>query len=464
MPLPPRIGGHGEKDDKGFEEAPIFTHDDPFDDCLEHDVDGFLKDLKPSKPHGPHQTMMRMDEISKQVTRMSMASISHLQDYRKKLQDKGIVDPHEQEEFLAKDKNSRRESFGIDKVAEQSKGGEYAWEVAEEHFIDDIGRSTMEEHFVKSVQPEAIDTHLLELLGAEGEAKLFLDYQRIVEYFRHKNALVDRKVGLKSMQSAIANDDGALKELSGWHAEGEGRKGPRKALKGTRGNEDDEDGNSATDSSRPTTANQSKDASSSTNDAQVPFSPPGTGRRTTLMGKRGGAGVRLKPLSVNTSSHQENQHENDIGRGSANNGDDSASHRSNNSTPTPTGGRNEEIDGGGGTARSKAYMRKNVGRLFKRARGFARSNTSSKLEVPNDDHHSDDKEPTSVRSAASTKFRRQVTNLSAEIRRSKGSINHGLDHESSAAVAEHALPKLVAVASASQSSSPDNPRDRKSVV
>jgi len=344
----------------------LFSQED-YEDAWEPDYYD-LERSRSSKPNGVHQTFVRMDEISKQVHRMSSSSLAHLQDFRKSLRDQGITDTHEQNEILLKHKGLRRDSFGT--KTDESKDGECAWEAAEEHFLDDVSRSTMEEQFVRSVQPDArLDMHLMRMLGAEGESKLFLDYQRIVEYFRHKNAIADRKIGMKSMNMAMQSGDESLKELSTWHGEVRGKAVTQSS------DLDDEDGlDDDDDDEIKNLGLRKKEHESSGNRGSEATSPPAAtqGRRGTIMGmkKTKQESGRFKQLTVNTKPEEE-----EIEGRQADDGGSGAS------TPTSVHPGEEPVSPG--NPRVKSYMRKGMGRLYRRPPG--RTPTSgANLEVAND--------------------------------------------------------------------------------
>merc|ERR1719473_1481697 len=107
----------------------------------------------------------------------------------------------------------------------KAEGGENSrddrdWgEAAEEHFMQP---SPMEEVFLGCCEgsaTEGIDFRMMELLGPELEQQLFRHQEKIVEYFRLKGQLLDRKQGFAKMQDICAADDDALHELSAWHGE-----------------------------------------------------------------------------------------------------------------------------------------------------------------------------------------------------------------------------------------------------
>jgi len=120
----------------------------------------------------------------------------------------------------------RKDSFGPISGVDDSLGGDNeqgscTLETAEESLLDDAGRCEMEDVFVKCCRPNPDDLRLLEMVGPSGETDLFMDYQRIAEYFRHKSALTDRRSSVSKMKDAanISGDDDTLKELSGWHGD-----------------------------------------------------------------------------------------------------------------------------------------------------------------------------------------------------------------------------------------------------
>lgn len=120
--------------------------------------------------------------------------------------------------------------------SEKSKGfsSEGSEEDTEEgNILEGAGRCTMEDNFVNCCRASGsveIDTRIMELLGPEKEQQLFKDQQKIVEYFRHKNSLLDRKNNMSRMQGLFAGDDDAMSELAAWHGEvASPRSTPRKS-------------------------------------------------------------------------------------------------------------------------------------------------------------------------------------------------------------------------------------------
>mmetsp|Transcript_25592 Transcript_25592/g.41031 ORF Transcript_25592/g.41031 Transcript_25592/m.41031 type:complete len:364 (-) Transcript_25592:6-1097(-) len=117
-----------------------------------------------SKSTGSQLTFERLDYMGKQVERMKNVYASA-----------SVVE--------------RRNSFL------QSVGA--SWEFEEESFIDDAARQQMEEHFAKSCRYDQNDIRLLEMLGPECEESLFKDQQRVLAYFRHKAAVIERHHGFR---------------------------------------------------------------------------------------------------------------------------------------------------------------------------------------------------------------------------------------------------------------------------
>jgi len=382
-----------------FDEIADVSDIDDDDELFQTEADSWQKYARSSKPLGVHQTFVRMDEICKQVQRISNPSLRQLQDFRKSLRERGI----EQEEMMMKQNQHRRESFGA--KLEESKDGDSAWEAAEEDFVDDVSRSTMEEQFVKSVQTDhALDLHLLKLLGPEVESKLFMNYQCIDEYFRHKNTIMERKIGQKSMSMAMQSGDESLKELSSWHG-ATGQMGRRQTLRGTTpGGKDEPELDSDDDVEEPKpqkassrgsikaperfSSNSSQKGSlrrisSSGSSKNVLPVAPGANmeRRPTIAGMlraRQGAD-KFKQLQAVAAKRGSSQPE--VGRERSGTADEVGSHRSGASTPTSEHAGGEQSPHG---PRMKTYMqKKGMGRLYKRS---ATRNTKD-LEVPNDASH-----------------------------------------------------------------------------
>lgn len=117
-----------------------------------------------SKSTGSQLTLERLDYMGKQVERMKNVYVSA-----------SVVE--------------RRNSFL------QSVGAN--WEFEEESFIDNAARQEMEEHFAKSCRYDQNDIRLLEMLGPECEESLFKDQQRVLAYFRHKAAVIERHHGFR---------------------------------------------------------------------------------------------------------------------------------------------------------------------------------------------------------------------------------------------------------------------------
>lgn len=89
------------------------------------------------------------------------------------------------------------------------------WEAAEESFL--VDRNDMEATFVQCCLPNSeCDLKLLDLLG-DTDSQLCEDYQRIMDYFRHKTLLMERRQNVEKMRVAAA-DDSALLELAGFHS------------------------------------------------------------------------------------------------------------------------------------------------------------------------------------------------------------------------------------------------------
>lgn len=92
-------------------------------------------------------------------------------------------------------------------------------EVVEEKLLGDDNRTEMEEMFVACCRPNHLcDLQLLEMLGESGESRLLEDYDRFVNYFLHKNMLMERQNGFgKTKTATCGQDDDILKDISKRH-------------------------------------------------------------------------------------------------------------------------------------------------------------------------------------------------------------------------------------------------------
>mmetsp|Transcript_64192 Transcript_64192/g.137866 ORF Transcript_64192/g.137866 Transcript_64192/m.137866 type:complete len:280 (-) Transcript_64192:110-949(-) len=66
------------------------------------------------------------------------------------------------------------------------------WESIPDHVLNNqVWVDRMEEHFSTCLKVQRDDVALLGMLGARAESRLQADYDRILEYFRYKNSLLD---------------------------------------------------------------------------------------------------------------------------------------------------------------------------------------------------------------------------------------------------------------------------------
>lgn len=168
-----------------------------------------------TKQQGIMQTLERMEYMSKHVGRLRSQSIHE------------PLSPTSPGRLGMVSRGARgRESMmsRSQRVQDGDHDDDGEMDGTEQNNSNDAGRSSMEERFTECCESSGnseVEFRLMQLLGPEIEDQLFKEQMKIVEYFRHKNQLLDRKYGIQKMQDMFGGDDDALNELAAWHGEAE---------------------------------------------------------------------------------------------------------------------------------------------------------------------------------------------------------------------------------------------------